>query len=58
MKPDAGTRLTPGKQVALSPHEIEQRVKRLHADGLRPRDISALLGIHPQIVLRLIGTRR
>lgn len=43
---------------SLSAHEIEQRIRRLHADGLRPRDISSLLGIHPLFVLRVIGAAK
>ena len=41
--------------ATLSPHEIEQRIRQLHADGLKPRDISSLVGIHPQIVLRVLA---
>jgi hypothetical protein len=56
MKPDASIlRFT---DYSLSPHEIEQRIRQLHADGLKPRDISSLLGVHPQIVLRVIGAAR
>jgi predicted DNA-binding protein (UPF0251 family) len=41
--------------VEISRDELAERIRHLAAQGLKPRDISALLGIHPQIVLRVLG---
>lgn len=37
-----------------TPVEISTRIRSLAAQGLKPRDISALLGVHPQMVLLLL----
>lgn len=34
--------------------ELHARVLALHAQGLKVIDISALLGLHPQIVIRAL----
>jgi len=39
---------------ALTENSLSARIRSLSAQGLRPRDISSVLCIHPQIVLREI----
>jgi hypothetical protein len=34
--------------------ELAERIRQLAAQGLRVRDISSLLHVHPQIVIRVI----
>jgi hypothetical protein len=34
--------------------ELQQRILALHAQGLKIIDISALLALHPQIVIRVL----
>ena len=47
---------TAGRQEeAPDPHELERRVRELHRDGLKIRDISALTGTHPLLVERIVG---
>lgn len=46
------TQMVPG---VLTEHSMNARILALAADGLKVRDISSLLGVHPEIVLRLIG---
>lgn len=41
-----------------SAEDIHARILTLAAQGLKPRDISALLGLHPQIVLRVLERER
>jgi hypothetical protein len=40
--------------VAISGDELAERIRQLAAQGLRVRDISSLLHVHPQIVIRVI----
>jgi hypothetical protein len=35
--------------------ELAERIRQLASQGLRVRDISSLLGIHPMLVLRVLG---
>ncbi len=35
--------------------ELPERIRTLAQQGLKPRDISALLNVHPQIVMRTLG---
>lgn len=42
----------------LTEHSLTDRILTLAAQGLKPRDISALLGVHPQIVLRILERER
>lgn len=39
---------------ALTESSLHERVRALAADGLKLRDISSLLGIHPEIVRRIL----
>lgn len=41
--------------VAISGDELTERIRQLASQGLRVRDISSLLGIHPMLVLRVLG---
>lgn len=42
------------REFANSSETVSERIHELAAQGLKPRDISALLGLHPQIVLRVL----
>jgi len=39
----------------LTDPSVNARILALAADGLKVRDISSLLHIHPQIVIRILG---
>jgi transposase len=41
--------------MSASELDIAERIAVLHAQGLKPRDISAMLNVHPQIVMRTLG---
>ena len=43
-------------QPALTEHSLSERILALAAQGLKPRDISALLGVHPMLVIRVLET--
>ena len=40
--------------VAISGDELAARIRQLAAQGLRVRDISSLLHVHPEIVRRVL----
>ena len=37
--------------------DIAERIRARAAQGLKPRDTSSMLGVHPMIVVRLLGER-
>lgn len=41
----------------LSGDELAARIRTLAAQGLKLRDISALLGVHPEIVRRVLEAK-
>jgi hypothetical protein len=41
----------------LTEHSLSARILELHRQGLRVRDISSLLHVHPLIVARVLGER-
>lgn len=38
----------------LTEQSVTERIRILASQGLKPRDISSLLGVHPMIVIRLL----
>ena len=46
------------REFANSSETVSERIHELASQGLRVRDISALLGVHPQIVIRVIEGKR
>lgn len=40
----------------LTEPSVTDRIRILASQGLKPRDISALLGVHPQMVLLLLDS--
>lgn len=51
----ANPQITQMVPEVLTEHSMNARILALAADGLKVRDISSLLGVHPEMVLRLIG---
>lgn len=46
--------LEPSREFANSPQAVSERILALAATGLKLRDISSLLHIHPEIVRRVL----
>lgn len=42
------------RDFANSSETVSERIHELAAQGLKPRDISALLGVHPMLVIRVL----
>ena len=43
------------REFANSSETVSERIHELASQGLRVRDISALLHVHPMLVLRVLG---